>query len=361
MGSEMFDNTLVVKTMPDQHAAGRGERQGTLTVLIGADVGATHSLTGPVLIGRGPEAQVSLDDDGISRRHCRIIRGSSAYELEDLGSTNGSYVDYERVQGRIQLHDGARIQAGNTVLRFALQDRLEQETSRRMYEMAVRDGLTAAYNRRYFDERLESEFAFALRHGSALCVLLIDIDHFKRVNDTHGHHGGDEVLRRVSAVLRNGVRAEDVVARYGGEEFGVIARGIDVAGARMFAERVRSMIERAHIEWEGGRIAVTASIGLAHNHSGAALNKPERLVLAADNALYAAKDSGRNRVELACSPGRYSSGESRDGERHTSSRTWETSTTPNDASPPGARPSREGRRPAPVTQELDEPARRGKR
>jgi diguanylate cyclase (GGDEF)-like protein len=359
MGSEMFDNTLVVKTTPDRNAASRSERQGTLTVLLGADVGATYPLTGPVSIGRGPEAQVSLDDDGISRRHCRIICGAGTYELEDLGSTNGSYVDYERVQGRIRLQDGARIQVGNTVLRFALQDRLEQETSRRMYEMAVRDGLTAAYNRRYFDERMESEFAFALRHGSALCVLLIDIDYFKRVNDSHGHHGGDEVLRRVSAVLRSGVRAEDVVARYGGEEFAVIARGIDVAGARMFAERVRSMVERTHIEWEGARIAVTASVGLAHNHSGPALNKPERLVLAADNALYAAKDGGRNRVELACSPGRYASGGSSDIERHGGNRNWETSTTPND-SPSGARPSREGRRPEAATQEL-EPVRRAKR
>ena len=197
MASETFDTTLVVKVAPDRQAAACSERAGTLTVLIGADVGAMYSLTGPVMLGRGAEAQVSLDDDGISRRHCRIVRGAGLYELEDLGSTNGTYVDYDRVQGRIELQDGARIQIGNSVLRFALQDRLEQETSRRMYEMAVRDGLTSAYNRRYFDERIESEFAFAVRHGSALCVLLIDIDHFKRINDTHGHHGGDEVLRRM--------------------------------------------------------------------------------------------------------------------------------------------------------------------
>jgi diguanylate cyclase (GGDEF)-like protein len=360
MASDPFDNTLVVKASPDRQAAGRSsEREGTLTVLIGADVGASYALTGPMMIGRGPEAQVSLDDDGISRRHCRIICGAVDHELEDLGSTNGSYVDYERVQGRVKLHDGARIQVGNTVLRFALQDRLEQETSRRMYEMAVRDGLTSAYNRRYFDERIESEFAFAVRHGSALAVILIDIDHFKRINDAHGHHGGDEVLRRISAALRSGVRAEDVVARYGGEEFAVIARGIDVAGARMFAERVRLMVERAHIEWEGTRIAVTASVGLAHNHAGGAVSKSERLVLAADNALYAAKDGGRNRVELAGSPGRYSSGEVDESTRRAGKRAWDKSTTPNDASP-RARSSQGGHRPAPPTQEL-EPSPRAKR
>jgi two-component system, cell cycle response regulator len=361
MAGETFDKTLVVKTVIDRELGTTGkERKGTLTALSGADVGASYPLDGPAVIGRDPEAEVSLDDDGISRRHCRIVCTSGVYELEDMGSTNGSYVNNERVQGRIALHDGARIQVGNTVLRFALQDSLEQESSRRMYEMAVRDGLTAAYNRRYFDERMQSEFAFAARHGTALCVLLLDIDHFKRINDTYGHPAGDEVLRRISASLRGGVRTEDVVARYGGEEFAVIARGIDVAGARMFAGRVRIMVERAHIEWEGNRIAVTASVGLAHNHSGAAVNTPERLVLAADRALYAAKDGGRNRVEFATSTSRYSSAQLDDTERQSSKRMPEASTSPNDGDPSRARHVIAARRSAPPTQKLDS-ARRDKR
>jgi two-component system, cell cycle response regulator len=360
MANEMLDNTLIVKATPDRRAMPREQRQGTLTVLVGADVGANYPLTGPVIIGRGADAQVSLDDDGISRRHCRIVRGAGAYEFEDLNSTNGSYVNYERVEGRVTLEDGARIQVGNTVMRFALQDTLELETARRMYEMAVRDGLTSAYNRRYFDERLDSEFAFAARHRSALCVLLIDIDHFKRVNDASGHQAGDEVLRRISAVLRGGVRAEDVVARYGGEEFAVIARGIDVVGARAFAERVRLMIAAAHIEWEGATIAVTASIGIAHNHSGVAVAKFDQLVIAADNALYVAKSSGRNRVEVAMSPDPYSSDATVGSERHRSKRTWGATTTPNDSAPSRPRAARAPRGPAAVTEEFDLP-RRGKR
>jgi diguanylate cyclase (GGDEF)-like protein len=358
MVSELLDKTLV-KAAPNRLAAAGNEREGTLTVLIGADVGATYPLTSAMVIGRGPEAQISLDDDAASRRHCRVLRVQGGYEVEDIGSTNGVYVDYERIQARTKLRDGSRVQIGNTVLRFALLDKLEQEASRRMYEMAVRDGLTSAYNRRYFDERIESEFAFALRHDTALCVLLIDIDHFKRINDTFGHQAGDLVLRRISAALRSGVRAEDVVARYGGEEFAVIARGIDVNGARMFAERVRTMVERAHIALDGSTIVVTASVGLAHNHAGAPIARPERLVLAADEALYVAKRNGRNRVELAASPSRYSSADGSRGATRAGQRAWQQSTTPNDTAHAPDRPPAQ-RRPEQPTQDLH-PERRGKR
>jgi two-component system cell cycle response regulator len=307
MPNETLEKTLVVRDAPRLGESAAGERQGTLCVLVGAEMGAAFALAASsTIIGRTPEAEITLEDDGISRRHARIVQCNGHYELEDLGSTNGTYVGGNRVQGRARLEDGARIQLGNTLLRFALQDQIEREASQRIYEMSVRDGLTGVFNRRYFEERLTAEFAFAARHGSALCVLLVDIDHFKRINDTYGHQAGDMVLRRVAAALRNGVRTEDVMARYGGEEFAVLARGIDVIGARMFAERVRLMAERARIEWDGQRIAVTISVGFAHNHAGAAVNKAERLVGAADQALYAAKRAGRNRVEQAASPSRYS-------------------------------------------------------
>jgi diguanylate cyclase (GGDEF)-like protein len=306
MAKEAFEKTLVVKQAPRLDESGPVERQGTITVLLGSDVGAAFPVSAETLIGRSPEANITLEDDGISRNHARILRCTDHYELEDLGSTNGTYIGNTRLQGRMRIEDGARIQLGNTLLRFALQDQIERDASKRIYEMSVRDGLTGVFNRRYFDERLVAEFAFAARHGTALCVLMGDIDHFKRINDTYGHQAGDLVLRRVVAELRAGLRTEDVMARYGGEEFAVLARGIDVVGTRLFAERVRAMVERAHIVWEGTRIPITISIGFAHNHAGMTVSKPERLVAAADEALYAAKRAGRNRVECALSPGRYS-------------------------------------------------------
>jgi two-component system, cell cycle response regulator len=300
-------NTAVMSLPPDLTDDRRsGAKQGTLMVLVGTQMGAAFAVNAQAtLIGRNPRAHVALDDDGISRNQARIFHKEGLYELEDMDSTNGTYVDGKRVDGRVLLHDGSRIQIGKTVLRFAMQDALEWEASKRVYEASVRDGLTGAFNRRYFEERLISEFAFAVRHGTALCVLLTDVDHFKRVNDRWGHPAGDHVLRCIGSELRSAARVEDVVARFGGEEFAILARGIDPAGAHAFAERLRVVLERAQIEWEGQRIAVTGSIGFAHNHAGAAAADPQRLVAAADKALYAAKAGGRNRVEAARSPGRY--------------------------------------------------------
>jgi two-component system, cell cycle response regulator len=301
MRSDSIERTLETKALSTRPGALVQERTGTLTVLMGVDVGAVYALSGNTLIGRSPDAQIMLDDDGASRSHAQIAERDGQYELRDLASTNGTYVGQERLREVVVLEDGARIQIGNTLLRFSLQDQVEQEAQRRIYEMSVRDGLTGVFNRRYFEERLVSEFAFAARHKSSLCVLLCDIDHFKRINDRFGHQAGDMVLRQIAAELRTGVRTEDVLARYGGEEFAVLGRGIDLTGARQFAERVRLMAERAHIVWEGTHIPVTISVGLSHNQCGDVADNADRLVAAADSALYAAKRAGRNRVEAATS------------------------------------------------------------
>lgn len=299
MRHDSVERTLEILLSKAPPVRAQLERRGTLTVLLGADVGAVFAL-GPVsVIGRSPEVEVVIDDDGASRAHARITERDGAYELDDLSSTNGTYVGHQRVRGAVILEDGARIQIGNTLLRFSLQDEVEQEATKRIYEMSVRDGLTGVFNRRYFEDRLASEFAFAVRHKSSLCVLLCDVDHFKRINDRYGHPAGDMVLRQIAAELRMGVRTEDVLARYGGEEFAVLGRGIDLLQARQFAERVRLMADRAHIVWEGEQIPVTVSIGLSHLQAGEVVDSAERLVAAADAALYTAKRRGRNRVEFA--------------------------------------------------------------
>jgi two-component system, cell cycle response regulator len=306
--SQAPERITAVMTVPPS-LVNRGpaaQKQGTLMVLVGTQMGAAFPLNAQAtLIGRNPRAHITLDDEGVSRSQARILHHDGCYEIEDMRSTNGTYLDGVRVEGLMPLQDGARIQMGNAVLRFAMQDALEWEATKRVYEASVRDPLTGAFNRRYFEERLIGEFAFAVRHGTSLCVLLFDIDHFKKINDRWGHPAGDLVLRRIGAELRAAVRAEDVVARYGGEEFIVLARGIDPAGARAFAERMRSLLARAQIQWEQVLIPVTTSVGVSHNHSGAAVSDAQRLVASADKALYAAKAAGRNRVETAQSPGRY--------------------------------------------------------
>lgn len=295
-------------TLIDPERQSQLGRIGTLTVLQGVDVGAILTLPRDVnVLGREGNVEVTVKDDSVSRQHARISQRDGHYEIEDLGSTNGTYVAGALVSGRVRLIDGVRVQLGNTIFRFGMQDEVERAASKRIYEMSVRDGLTGVYNRRYFDDRLASEFAYAMRHRTPLCVILGDIDHFKNINDTYGHQTGDMVLRRIAGELQASVRTEDLVARFGGEEFVVMTRGIDAEGGKAFAERIRAVIHRAVINADSVRVPVTMSLGVAHTQNAPDTTVAEMLLEAADVALYAAKRGGRNRVEVAY-PGRYATG-----------------------------------------------------
>ena len=272
--------------------------RAVLTVLRGPNPGFIFALNNtPVIMGRGGEAQVMISDEGLSRRHARIARVDHGYQIEDLGSTNGTYVNGQRVRQAHGLQDGDRIELGcATLLRFALHDAVEHEAARRTHELTIQDPLTRLINRRHLQDRLSGEIAYANRHHAPLAVLLVDVDQFKRINDEHGHGAGDAVLRAIAGVLATVVREEDVVARYGGEEFIVLARGIGNRGAHAFGERLREAIARLVVPVQGTVIRVTASVGVACT-SGDDSCSAESLVRAADDALYAAKGAGRNRVE----------------------------------------------------------------
>jgi diguanylate cyclase (GGDEF)-like protein len=160
----------------------------------------------------------------------------------------------------------------------------------------VTDVLTRVHNRRYFEDRLAGEMSFALRHAAPLSLLLFDVDHFKKVNDTFGHAAGDAVLRVMAATVKRMVRTEDLVARYGGEEFAVIARGIGHRNAMIFGERVRKTVQACVVPWDERPIHATISIGVATVEQGSPIDGTRALVAAADAALYRAKNGGRNRV-----------------------------------------------------------------
>jgi diguanylate cyclase (GGDEF)-like protein len=166
-----------------------------------------------------------------------------------------------------------------------------------MYDAALRDALTKAYNRKYFLDRLETELAFARRHTSPLSLLMIDLDHFKRVNDTYGHLAGDFVLANFAKVALSALRAEDVFARYGGEEFGLLCRGVQLGNGGLLGERVRAIVEQSPFDYEGRRIPVTISVGVAA-YPEINAETGLQLIAAADEALYQAKRTGRNRVLL---------------------------------------------------------------
>jgi len=275
-------------------------RRAQLTVISGPNTGRAHLLhEGETLLGRGKEAHIALDDAGTSRLHARVILTEDGrYLLEDMKSRNGTFANGARVEGVKELASGDRIHIGpNVALCFAIVDAQAERITHQLYESSVRDPLTRAHNRRYLVDRLGREIAYARRHSTALAVVMFDIDHFKRTNDTLGHLAGDEVLRELSALVSRLIRQEDVFARFGGEEFVVLARGIERAGAGQFAERLRLAVERLEVVAEATVVHVTVSLGHASlDELGAGQRTVEGLLRLADSRLYTAKARGRNRV-----------------------------------------------------------------
>jgi two-component system, cell cycle response regulator len=274
-----------------------------LIVLTGTNVGEMHHLdVGESVIGRGTAAKIRLGDDGISRRHARVILEKSAPQnvsvrIEDLGSANGTLVNGSLVKEAV-LRDGDQIQLGSsTILKFTYHDKLEENFQRAMYDAALRDDLTKAFNKKHFLDRLEQEIAFIRRHNVPLSLIMFDVDHFKNINDTYGHVAGDHVLAKLAQVAHTTVRTEDLFARYGGEEFGVLCRNVPLLGAGAMAERLRANVESTDFVFDAREIPVTISLGVAEVPTVPAQTGVE-LIGAADEALYDAKRSGRNRVCL---------------------------------------------------------------
>lgn len=280
-----------------------------LVVIAGASVGRAFSLVEGATVGRS-DCTIHVDGDDVSRVHAEFRELEGGWSVRDLGSMNGTFVNGVAVTKPHVLLEGDKIEIGTTVFRFALFDELDERYQARMYESALRDPLTRAFNRKYLEERLDAEFAYALRHDVPLTLLILDVDHFKQVNDAHGHLTGDGVLVELVERVFQTIRAEDVFARYGGEEFAVLARGITREGARVLAERLRVAIEGSSFRAvgpleEGGEgdalvsrpISVTISVGGA-TMPDPEIGQPVALLARADDALYRAKHDGRNCVRI---------------------------------------------------------------
>jgi two-component system, cell cycle response regulator len=266
-----------------------------LTVVSGPDVGKLFRIRGSELkVGRNGGAH--LDDPLVSRRHARFFRRDGKMYVEDLGSTNGTFRGAEQVIEPQRVEDGDLVGLGRgTLIRVSLLDELSEQALLTMYESSLIDGVTGAFNRRYFLSRLEGEIAFAGRHGLPLSVFLFDIDEFKRINDDYGHDAGDRVLRVIAGSIHRIIRPGDVFARYGGDEFILLARALDGGGAEMLAERIRESVQRAGLRLATGPIKTTLSIGVASRPPGCGATR-DQLINSADRAMYRAKAAGRNRV-----------------------------------------------------------------
>lgn len=279
-----------------------------LLALSGPLLGEVFSLCEPVILGRGDDADVRIPAEGVSRRHARLLPRRGGWLLEDLGSRNGTWVN-RRLIDRVSLQVGDQIRLGaTTVLKFCRPDPLERDFRRQLHDSALCDALTGMFNKRYFLERLRQELAYAARHRCPLSLLMLDIDHFKAVNDRHGHITGDRALCAIGEAVRATMRGEDVLCRYGGEEFALLCRGVTLLGAQIFAERVRRTVAEIVLfaATADERVPLTVSIGvtqlperLLREEAVRPGQGAERLIALADRALYAAKEAGRNCVRLA--------------------------------------------------------------
>jgi two-component system cell cycle response regulator len=285
----------------NQEMAKAKEQEACLIIIRGSPQGHRFFLTqDEMTIGRDPTADITINDQSISRKHAKVSKKEGHVILTDLGSANGTLINDKKLtsQDSRQLAKEDMIKMGNSILKFLPQGELEILFYGTMGDSANTDSLTKIYNKRFLVEALEAEFKRAKALHSEFSILFFDLDHFKKVNDNHGHDAGDYVLREFAQIVRTQyIRPKDVFARYGGEEFVILLSNTNGTQAMQIAEKIRSAIEVHPFIYEGKRLPITTSLGVAELQTG--IESAQTLLKAADQALYQAKNSGRNRVVAA--------------------------------------------------------------
>jgi two-component system, cell cycle response regulator len=268
--------------------------QSCLVQIHGPDLGKKYVLdVDEFTIGREDQNNIVVDLDNVSRRHAMVLHSRGTYALKDLNSTNGTYLNDQEVSGTSPLRSGDLVKIGGAIFKYLSGGDIESLYHEEIYQLTISDGLTQIFNKRYFLEYLEREMGRCQRYSRALSLILFDIDHFKRINDTNGHLAGDYVLRELAQVIKPRIRREECFARYGGEEFAVVQPEAGSDNAKKLAEKLRSVIEQHPFSFEGKHMAVTISLGIAE--LGAGVGDPLQFIKIADENLYRAKKNGRNR------------------------------------------------------------------
>src|SRR6266545_7346266 len=258
------DACLVLIHAQDRtHLGKKWTLNGEETLTIGRDIGAT----------------VVVDAASVSRIHARIEPRGRDHALLDLHSTNGTFLN-DRLVSEQPLRDGDRFKVGPAIFKFFAGGDVEAQYHEEIYNLMVTDALTQASTKRFFLETLEREILRAQRHGRPLSLVMFDIDHFKKINDTYSHLAGDDVLRDLGATIRAQVRADECFARYGGEEFALVLPEAAQEGAVTVAEKVRAAVEAHRFSFEGAVIPVTISLGVAE--LAPEMKAPQQLIKAAD-------------------------------------------------------------------------------
>lgn len=290
----MSEKTIVKQKSAQDIDSKKVEKHPSLIVLEGLYVGEVFQLTEQVtILGRDRNTNITIMEDGVSRQHARLELSGENVFIQDLGSTNGTLVNGEKIQARVEISDGDKIQMGDILMKFSYQDAIDVSHHMSMREMAMKDPLTQVFNRRYFMDLFHREVNYALRQQQPLSCIMFDLDHFKDVNDTYGHAAGDHILKTVAQNISGMLRVYDAFARYGGEEFVIMLRTTTMENANMIAERIRQKVESLDIVFNEQKIPVTISLGVSTLKLDEMMDGTELLQVADDN-LYKAKEKGRN-------------------------------------------------------------------
>jgi two-component system cell cycle response regulator len=262
----------------------------------GPDIGKrVPLLNAQYIVGRDSEAGFVVSRSSVSRQHARLyMDDAGTWWVEDLNSTNGTFVNETRIKSSV-LTDADQVRFGDAIYKFLSGSNIESAYHEAIHNMAIQDGMTGIHNKRYFVEFLEREIAVCVRHGHPLTLVMFDVDHFKKVNDTAGHLAGDAVLKDLTGRIKPRIRREDLFARYGGEEFACVLPSTALPGGIVFAEHLRTLIEERPTRFDGKDIAFTISLGVTTLHRETGVD-PSALIQRADENLYTAKRSGRNKV-----------------------------------------------------------------
>jgi len=263
----------------------------------GPDIGRRIPLLNTqYIVGRDSEAGLVVSRSSVSRQHARLFADADGnWWVEDLNSTNGTFVNEVRCTRPIELRDADQVRFGDAIYKFLSGSNIESAYHEAIHNMAIQDGMTGIHNKRYFMEFLEREIAVCQRHDHPLTLVMFDVDHFKKVNDNHGHLAGDAVLKDLAYRIRPRIRREDLFARYGGEEFACVLPSTALAGGIVFAEHLRSLIEERPCMFENQLIPFTISLGVTTMQRETGVDAAA-LIKRADENLYVAKRGGRNRV-----------------------------------------------------------------
>jgi two-component system cell cycle response regulator len=293
-----FTERTIVSPIAAKNPVSR-EQMPAILVISGPNIGRSFSIDKEeFMIGRVDNCDLVVDDDLVSRHHCKFVVTKDGTTIVDLASTNGTLLNGHRVERNI-LKEGDQIQVGSsTIFKFHLQEEVERKFLLELYNAATKDFLTGAFGKKYFMDRLSSEFFYIQRNAGQFALLILDLDFFKKVNDTYGHLAGDLTLKKIAQYLITNTRKHDLVARFGGEEFVIFMRECDLTQAQALAEHLRVGISNLQLEFNGRSFQVTASIGIATMND---VNRDQYasvdgIIDLADSHLYEAKNTGRNKI-----------------------------------------------------------------